>query len=901
MFKIGRIEALVIVWFGWGVPLAFAAERIHRQPLGEGNVFFLRGQASVRYEIKEHRISRDHAHKGDASETIRIVAERADPASEPFIHFVYPTPRAPMTPELKAGLWLRSKSSGIQLLARVVLPHVRNPQRPESARTVFIEGPRYSHAHNWQRLDLGDALSALRRQVQILRLEMGMEIDVSDAYVDQLVLNLFTGEGEVQVWINEIEIGPVLGDRPTPPTSESTSVESRTPRTLTHVEIVRDQLTVDGRRFFFRGIRLTDTPVEVHRRAGFNTLFLEPTASQLTIDELTKLELFAVPMLALPDLDEGVLPVARSELLPRETLSRLHHSGRLLFWHLGDDRGEAQLERVARLASRVREVDPDRPVGVDASEALWPYSRHVDLLGVHRWPLHTGLELTQYRDWLRQRRFWARPGTFTWTWVQTHLPAWHTQLVYQRPPTSSFDEPIGPQPEQIRLLTYLAVASGCRGIAFSSDRFLADTHQGRDRLLAVALLNLELQMLEPILLSLMKPPLWIDTSHPNVKAAVLHAEKGILVLPIWLGPGSQCVPGQASAAGLRLVVPMVPPNFQPWEVSPVEVRTLTSRRIAGGTEIVLGDFDLTAAIVFTSDMSTEGPVVSWQQQMRRMAESASGWSVDLARAELDKVRRVNVQLTESSAARYGDQVLLRDAERRWQSAQALHQSRRYREAYLEAHRALRPVRQLMRWQWERALAEAGTPTATPYLVSYYTLPKQKSFMESLARARAGENLLTGGGFESPQAQGWSISQSTEDEVQMAARLGIDKPHEGARYLELAVVPREGKNAPEALERTIISATSDPVRLPPGTLVRICGWVRIPRPISASPDGALFYDSAGGEPLAVRLTEATDWRLINLYRRVPASGEVRVTIGMTGLGVVQWDDVRIEPLFEATGN
>lgn len=899
--KFAVTGVMLVISAAW--PNLLAADKVHREALGEGSVRFLRGQASVRFEIREHGLSREHAHKGDASETIRLVAPGADPVSEPFIHFVYPTPRAPVTADLKAGLWLRSKSSGVQLLARVVLPHVQNPQRPEAARTVLVEGTRYTHTNNWQRLELGDAVAGLRRQIQRLRLELGKEVDTSDAYVDQLVLNLYTGGGESQVWINEVEIGPIVGERPSVTTAESSSIPSRTPRAAATVEVVRDQLTVDGRRFFFRGIRLTDTPVEVHRRAGFNTLFLEPTVSNQTIEELARHELFAVPMLALPELDRGVIPVVRSEggLLPRETRSRLDQTGRLLFWHLGDDRGQEQLERVARLASGVRELDPDRPVGVNAGEALWPYSRHVDLLGIHRWPLHTGMELSQYRDWLRQRRNLARPGTFTWTWVQTHLPAWHTELVYQRPPTASFEEPIGPTPEQIRLLTYLALAAGCRGIAFSSDRFLADTHQGRDRLLGVALLNLELQMLEPILLSLVKPPTWIDTSHPNVKAAVLHGESGILVLPVWLGSGSQCVPGQAAAAGLRLVVPMVPPNYQPWEVSPVEVRSIVPRRVAGGTEIVLADFGLTAAVVFTSDMSADGPVVYWQQQVRRMAESASGWSVDLARVELDKVRPILDQLAQAAPPIFGDQVLLRDAERRWQSAQALHQARRFREAYQEAHRALRPVRQLMRLQWERAVAEAGTPTATPYLVSYFTLPRHWSFMEALKHARPGENLLSGGGFESPQAQGWSISQLSQDEVRLGARLGVDKPREGARYLELAMVPAAGKSAPEALERSVISATSDAVRLPPGTPIRIRGWVRIPGPISASPDGALFYDSAGGEPLAVRLTEATDWRPITLFRRVPPSGEVRVTVALTGLGVVQWDDVRVEPLFEPIGN
>src|SRR5439155_7616716 len=94
--------------------------------------------------------------------------------------------------------------------------------------------------------------------------------------------------------------------------------------------------------------------------------------------------------------------------------------------------------------------------------------------------------------------------------------------------------------------------------------------------------------------------------------------------------------------------------------------------------------------------------------------------------------------------------------------------------------------------------------------------------------------------------------------------------------------------------------SPPVRLQPGTLVRISAWVRIPKPISASADGALIYDSAGGEPLAVRLVgEVKQWRKITLFRRVPATGMVNVTLALTGIGKVYFDDVRIEPLESAS--
>ena len=86
-----------------------------------------------------------------------------------------------------------------------------------------------------------------------------------------------------------------------------------------------------------------------------------------------------------------------------------------------------------------------------------------------------------------------------------------------------------------------------------------------------------------------------------------------------------------------------------------------------------------------------------------------------------------------------------------------------------------------------------------------------------------------------------------------------------------------------------------VQLQPGSLVQVSGWIRITEAIKASHDGALFYDSVGGEPLAIRLTEPTPWKKVTFYRRVPSSGNISVTLALTGIGAVYFDDVRIEPL------
>jgi hypothetical protein len=41
-----------------------------------------------------------------------------------------------------------------------------------------------------------------------------------------------------------------------------------------------------------------------------------------------------------------------------------------------------------------------------------------------------------------------------------------------------------------------------------------------------------------------------------------------------------------------------------------------------------------------------------------------------------------------------------------------------------------------------------------------------------------------------------------------------------------------------------------------------------------------------------------WRKFHLYRRVPASGRISVTVALTGIGVAYFDDIRIEPFAPA---
>ena len=131
-----------------------------------------------------------------------------------------------------------------------------------------------------------------------------------------------------------------------------------------------------------------------------------------------------------------------------------------------------------------------------------------------------------------------------------------------------------------------------------------------------------------------------------------------------------------------------------------------------------------------------------------------------------------------------------------------------------------------------------------------------------------------------------------------------QPEMGRGVLKLEVrqrgqVGRDGKpieTSTHPLERTFLAVESPAVKLPPGTLVRVSGWVKIPGEIRLTADGALFYDTAGGEPLGVRLLSTENhWKQFHLYRRVPASGQISLTVALTGVGVAYFDELRVEPL------
>ncbi len=934
------------------------ADQLLREGFEGSDPLWVKGAADGVSREVAHKISDERPFRGQRCEFIQVNVE-----SGSAVYYTFDTGKAPVTDELKASLWLRANRPGTQLLARVVLPHEPNPERIEESLTVLIRGDPYNQAGRWQRLDLSRPTKLLHDQQVLLRAQLKHDVNVADAYVDRLVLNVNGGPGDNQVWIDNLEIGPVQDPSPFKTTGRGNPARISplmpTPRGgPLLVELTRDELRVKGKPYFFIAIRWSDTPLDVLKEAGINTLCFDAGVKPEVIQEAAAKGFLIVPSLPLSDGPRATDALASA-------VQRFTANDNVLFWDVGGGGlAKEQAGAAGLVANLIRGADPQRPIAVDVWDGFESFRlQKIDMLGIHRWPLMTGLELGQYRDWLVQRRNIPESRSFPWTWVQTHLPDWYTSLVYDRPAAGpAFDEPIGPQPEQIRLLTYTALGSGCRGLGFWSDRFLADSHTGQDRLLTMALLNRELSMIEHLLLTSQAPE-WIETSVPDVKAAVFRplpeGGRGVVILPMWLGPGGQFVPAQGAYNNLKITLPL-PQYLQVWEVLPGVVRPVEkAERCPGGMQITLKEFDLTSAIVCTSDVNL---IVEFQLAERNNHQLAAQWSHDLAVAELKKVRTVYEHLDQVGHRLPDGAALLAKCEKSLQQTEDLWEEHKYGEAYLEAQRALRPLRLLQRACWEDArkdlvvpgsadpastplkvtraqappdtsrttpatpsLPDAsrttpGTPTlpslsgvaalldtpvSSPYAVSFYTLPRHWRFMEEVRAATPGANVLPGGDFEAPPGdwpEAWLEQKVTlpSDEVVLSADRVSELPKEGKQCLRLRIKAKDALHARAALERTFLAVHTPAIRLPPGTLVRITGWVRLPGAIGASTDGALVYDSAGGEPLAVRLTAGQPkWKQFTLYRKVPSTGTINVTMALTGIGTVYFDDVKIEPLQPAT--
>ena len=162
------------------------------------------GDADVRYQTLRHQRVAGDAHSGQGSELIQIAGGAGS-----FVYFSHDIGSARIVAEFAPRVWIKSDRPGIQLLAHVVLPHTADPRTGKPA-AVLLRGTSYTATGAWQMLQMTDTPLLLTRQLRVLQAEMKSQVDGREAYVDQLLLNVYGGPGETTVDIDDLEIAGMV-------------------------------------------------------------------------------------------------------------------------------------------------------------------------------------------------------------------------------------------------------------------------------------------------------------------------------------------------------------------------------------------------------------------------------------------------------------------------------------------------------------------------------------------------------------------------------------------------------------------------------------------------------------------------------------------------------------------
>jgi len=699
---------------------------------------------------------------------------------------------------------------------------------------------------------------------------------------------------------------PAVGSAMTRPPLQSSSKR---------VALIGSILHVDGKPFTPIALQYNGEPFELVKELGFNTIWLDRPP---TTDLLLRAQAAGVWVICPP------LPMVNYDA---------RFNG-VLMWLVGRNLLANQLPEIAEQIRATKQADAvaRRPVMLSALGDTRGYSRNADIILLERQPIGCELNLSQFGEWLRRRPNLARAGTPFFTVIQTQSVS---PLARQARIFDQFTGTGALLPDQQRMLVQHAVRNGMRGMLFLSRTSLtaadADTRLRAHSLYNV---NTELEIIKSFtatgtLFSDCKVKLGTDgpaVSQPkeqisdeaalhldwsNVEgktlqypvASTLRVDRARLVTVTWEGAGGQWTCGKMFGRNVKFIIPGAPLAAKAYLVRPGSLIPLATKRVAGGTQIILEQLGPTAYILLTED-----PLVirKMSELSRQIAQPACQSELNTARLRRDKILRLRSQL-----ARYafpippGEELFNRISANEKVAQEALGKNL-YHNFYGLVGQMNRDLRTLENEAWQSTVeAMATLARSTPFSRSLETLTTMVSFARTLQVPGSQFVPRTVGGEAENREQmtraGWRYFV-TPDNEQLVTAMALEKQcaKSGEFGLRIAVTPANPQQLPALVESPPAWISAPVVPLLAGETARISAWVYIPKAITGSPDGLLVADNIAGETLAARVKRTGEWTQVVLYRTAPKNMKFSVNFLLTGLGEAWLDDLQIEVL-EKTSN
>ncbi|MBQ9873821.1 MAG: hypothetical protein IJM30_05110 [Thermoguttaceae bacterium] len=674
--------------------------------------------------------------------------------------------------------------------------------------------------------------------------------------------------------------------------------------------------TPDNRVFSIRAIKYNGEPFSFLKKLGFNAIWLEEPAS---VDQLAEATETGIWLIAKPPVvgqfvedaqfqaalegseSEGTPPGAAE---PSPTAVGSAYDS-VLMWNIGSDLSFEDLDLNRDSIDKIRRLDQKyhRPLVGSVYNGLKEYvegSAKLDVVLLNRSPLLTSLDLNDYGDWLINYQNLANLNAVAfWNQIQTQ-PAQSAEL--QRAYFNGAVEAPGlVSYEQMRQCVRLSLRAGCRGLFFDSHSPLdAKDRSAQYRAKALEAINLELQFLLPWVALGKAERKLLPTSENELSAILLQADRAALLAPVSTSPDNQYAMGRDAAPDLEGTVP-VPESSSPDLLAPGALRKIPSKRKAGGSFFSLEDGSMNSLLFYArSDALSQKVSERALAYGKRIAEIA----INLARKRVDMFEETAYALKyiesrgdaaeiSPKAPAYG--AVVDGALERLDDAEKSLRRGDVSQAYFEAERATREIRELERSFWSQATKTEIARPVTPLSTNFYDAPAYLELYKKLTSGKlrpSGGNLIEAGDMESVGAatdKGWRFYQRKSANLTGDIIFDAKAARSGDRGLCVRVAPEIEGRAPEEVEcPVLVVEKSFPTRV--GQLICVQGWIKIPNDLTNSVDGATVFDDQGGRALALRFKKASDWKRFAFYRLATSEGSMRIRFEFSGCGETYLDDI-----------
>lgn len=822
------------------------------------------------------------SHMGASSELISL---HCGPGT--YAYYGHAVPPARVVTDLKYSVWLKSDRQGIQVAARVVFPRAIDPQTRQP-RVTLVFGDRYGEPNRWSSIGIRDIDAQVRQQVAALRSEHGAEFDPREAYVDYIVLNLYTKPGPVNVQIDNLDGEGMLNVGQTATVTQrpetSSGVRGMPGTTGVNVQLApqRSDSTTNGQVIEVndhpevpRIIDYNGEPLGLLRQLGFTAIRTSQAPSPRLQQELLRYNMWSVSS-------------------PPEERSPADQSA-VLAWELPVTSGEDGFSDFAIRASDLRLLDGSkpRPILAITQNRIRDFSQHSDVIATRRTTLGTSQSLSDYAQWMQSWGLFASPNAIRWAVIPTQFSPNSQRQVSLLAQQSSV--PMGFQPVQLEKATFLAIANGVRGVLFESNEPLNAEHPANTaRGLALELINRRLDLIQP----------WVaagrrmegaSCNDPNVHVSLMATDTAILLIAVRTGRNDHLVIDPVPERKVTVSVRGVPMAAEAHLIGDSGIHWVEQSRGLGDMQVHLDRMEHVSLVVLTQDRRVIRDLINRSERNR---VNLVKLRIDIAQHEFnlaESVRRALESPTQSSAISRG----INQAWAEVRQAERMYEAENLQEAYRLAMQAENKVARVQKMQWQQWASLYEYPLTNPTLISYALIPFASRLQGNLQYLRPAGNLLPGGQMEDPTFllnSGWVQVKTPQPGFDSEVEFTPQQPHSGNYAVAMRVKP-DAQGLYARPEQAPIAIHSAPVKLEHDRLVLIRGWIRIPQRLSDESGGVAIYDSLGGRELGLHLKEAAEWTEFTLIRATGNNDTMQLTFELADTGQVFLDDVTVH-MYEA---